>query len=72
MKMIFVAVVGALLVTSFASVAEETRMAVNEVKREPPRVERVELKRPQPARRVQKRTAKPAKHDTSLDWPQLG
>ena len=73
MKRFSIAVVGALLLASLAAVADETMVAVNNVmKKEIPARERVEPRRRATQPRVQKRTARPEKRDTSLDWPQLG
>ena len=72
MKPFCVGLLGALLLTSLAAVAEETRVAVNVMKQQVPARERLEPKRrvaPQP---LQKPTSWSPKHDTSLDWPQLG
>jgi hypothetical protein len=72
MKLFCVGLLGALLMTSLAAVAEETRVAVNVMKQQVQTRERVEPKRRAAPQRMQRRTSRPPKHDTSLDWPQLG
>ncbi len=74
MKLISVAWMGALLMTSFAAGAgePEVRVVSSAMKNELPARGRVEPKRRTAPQRVQKQTARPAKYDPSLDWPQLG
>ena len=72
MKKFSIGVVGALLLASLGAVAGETLVAVNTMKKEMPARERVEPKRRATQPRAQKRTSRPEKRDTSLDWPQLG
>ena len=67
-----VAVAGALLLASFAGLAEETRLAVADLKQEMRMPERAEAKPIKVQKKVQKKLSRPAKRDASLDWPQLG